>query len=218
MAVGTTRRFKRQVPKGLSLAYKDKIYIAGSELMQLSLASVSQRVDNYIQEGNWTMAFAQISSPDDVDDLTGLLHQYILCDKFDPSVLFKVVEKMKMTDFVVQMMFIHKKEEIFAAFIDSGITNWKLTLEFILEIAEATKDDEKLIKFLSSVELNIEWLQRIFVLCFDRGFIDLMIHLSIEYCGDFYIALLLSEYSHNYAKEHELLNSALVEQNNERAI
>ena len=217
MAVGD-RRFRRSVPKGMALAHKDKIYIAGAELMQLSLANISQRVNNYIEEGNWEMAFAQISSPDDVDDLTGMLHSFLVSDKFNAKILFDFVERMNMTDFIVQMMFTERKEEIFAAFIDSGITKWKLTLDFILAIADATKDDEKLIKFLSSIEINLEWLQRIYTLCFERDFKDLMIHFALDYCGDIYLALLLSEYAQNYENEHELLKKSLFDSNDIKGV
>ncbi|EAX96529.1 hypothetical protein TVAG_256690 [Trichomonas vaginalis G3] len=212
MAVGE-RRFRRHVPKGPSLAFKDKIYVAGSELIQLSIASISQRVENYIQENNWPMALAQITEPDDIDDLQGLLKKYVKSDQFNPQELFKFVERMNMTDFVVQMMFTDKKEQILEAFIESGITKWKLTLEFIIEAAKCIKDDQKLIKFLTSVELNIEWLQTIFNLCFDRGLVDLISELALEYCSDIYMALLVYEYSKNYEKEHNLIRSILMPQN-----
>lgn len=212
MAVGE-RRFRRHVPKGPSLAFKDKIYVAGSELIQLSIASISQRVEKYIQENNWSMALAQICEPDDIDDLQGLLRKYVNSDSLQPMELFKFVERMSMTDFVVQMLFTEKKEEIFSAFVDSGITNWKLSLEFILEAAKITTDNEKLIKFLKSIELNIEWLQSIFNLCFERGIIDVISQLALEYCADIHMALLVYEYNKNYAAEHELIISVLMPQN-----
>ena len=117
---------------------------------------------------------------------------------------------MNLTDFIVQTMFTSRKEEIITGFIDSGITDWNLSLDFILTIAAIVTDDAKLARFLSSIELNIDWLQAVFNMCFERRMFGLMIALTIENCGDYYLALIIAEYAQDFAKEHELLTEALV--------
>jgi glycogen debranching enzyme len=90
---------------------------------------------------------------------------------FAADVLFETVERIKMTDFVVAMLFTQRREEILNAFVRAGRPSWHLTIEFIIEIAKVTTDDTLLKQFLSTIEFNIEWQQQIFTICFVRGFI-----------------------------------------------
>ena len=154
IAVGDIH-YRRSVPKGHALVHKDRIFIAGVEIIQIALASVSQRVEHLVQEGNWEMALSQISSP---GDISVLLHDYADSDALCHSVLFATVERLWIIDFIVKMSPPKRRQEIIRAFAESGISRWTLTLDFVMEVIATTRDDEKLVKFLSTVELSLDWL------------------------------------------------------------
>jgi len=207
MSVGS-RRFRRAVPQGRSLAHKDRIFIVGSDLVQLSLVSLQQRVDNYIKEGNWRVAFEQISNPDDVSNFPSLLNSYVQSNSFDASYLLSIVDRFGVVDYIVQMMFPSKKEEILLAFVDKIYTNWPLTISFIFEITKICPD-EKLIPFLGKIEIHLDWLQQIFTVCYNKGYYDTMISIALEYCSDYYLALKLSYHDKKIDKVYGLLKDIL---------
>lgn len=225
-------QYHRKVPPGTALALSDRIFIAGASLWQLSLISVEQRVELYLKKGNWSKLFDQITNKRDYSDLDGLFLKYIDYEEFDPNYLFKTVERLDRTDFITEMKFMKgkqiAKEEnreitisdmskkdllIFSSFIDSGIKHWFLSSQFVccIIIAES-KEEEELLQFLTSVELNFSWLPNIFKVCIKQNKLTFLSKLSLSYSIDYYLNLVINHYQDNFKEIHELMDKLLITQ------
>lgn len=200
------RHFKKDVPKGFSLTFNDKIYICGQELLQLSLASVEQRVLSYCNEGNWEAALSAITSPEDVPNLTKLLDNFVASDKFDTHLLFTTVERLSIIDYICLMLFKEKKEQILKAFLAEKITKWPLNVDFIKELINITPDEATITEFIRSIEINLDWIYQLAELCFNKRYIDLLNLFAHDYKGDYFSQLLIAQFNNNYDKIRYLLN------------
>lgn len=204
------RRFKKTVPNGIALSNGDRIFIANDkDFLQLTLASVKDRVDEYISEGNWAMVFDQIQSPDDVPDLGTIFLEYIHSDKFEPDILIKAAERLQFCDFVISQ--IHEKK-LLTSFIDSNISNWRLTLDFVMAAIDNCNDNQKIISFLTTNELKLDWIESIFNVCIKRNLLDVISTISQDYFINPALIFKIDELSHNYESIFARLDALFIGQ------
>ena len=202
-------RCRKEVPTGLSLEGNGAIYIVGKGIYEVNIVSQEQRIQYYIAREQWDMAFEQISSPDEVPDLYGILNSYIRSDNFESSVLFDLLERMDVTDYVVLGMLKEKREQLLVDYVASGRTGWLLTLDFVKEILNTLKDDEQITNFLESIELNQSWIKVIVCQCLERGLFDLANYLVATYRHDYYIQFLVALYRQDSKMLHATVHPLL---------
>ncbi|OHT07816.1 hypothetical protein TRFO_23854 [Tritrichomonas foetus] len=203
-------RFHRKVPPGIALALSDRIFIAGQDLLQLSLASVEQRVDHYITENEWGKAFEQISSAKEIPNIYDFFNKFINSNSFDPEILFKNVDRLQKTDFIIDCKFTEKNELILNAFAESDYIKWNLTEKFIEKLISEVKDDDKLSGFLMKIEINRRWLPNIYQLLLKRNMLSTVSQLALVYSCDYFVNLLIAHYQENFCEIHRLLDILLM--------
>jgi hypothetical protein len=210
-AGGEIESFAKTVQRGQSLADNDSIFIMKQEgtLFQLTLASVRDRIANYVEDRKWEDAFALISAPADVDNLFQLLDEYARSPECEPHLLFATLSRLHVTGYLVQGMISGNTQALLEAFVDAGITDWLLDMSFIGKIFDTIKDDARLTKFLTSVEINMAWQHEFLLLALDRGLYDVVVHYIRTYRCDSYAQLLIAFFMEKWDEVHQTVHGFL---------
>lgn len=202
--------FKCELPSGIVTVNLDKVFIFGNKVYELSLASIEQRIKNYIKDGNWDSVFTQIKSKDDIDNLDELLNKYIESDKFNIKFLFTIVEKYNYTDFIINMKFKCKEYEILNEFFENPISNWKLSFNFIKKIIISFHDSQKLESFIDKIDLNFIWYERLLSLLIDYGLYNIIQSFSYKYQKNVYLTLIIAHFQNDFESVYSILYDLLI--------
>lgn len=219
--------FIEPLPSGLAAGFSDRIFVLNSNhLYQVLLASIEQRVNVYISKNQWSLAFDQINSVEDFPNVDELFDKYINSKDFTPKFLFTVIEKLERTEYVTNLHFLKRdlppnltdiklteiELNILRGFVESGIMHWPLNLNFILLILFAyhDKQSDHLYQFMTTVELNFQWLPSIYDYCIKERMFRIISTLSFSYSMDYYLNLVLYYYEEKYKDVHNLIDSILI--------
>ena len=211
LAIGS-KRFKRSAPQGLSKSSTDKIFVVGNGSFNIvTLASVKDRVDSLVKDGNWTDAFAQIDTAQDIPNLLDLFIQYSKTENFDARVLFSTAERLNCREMITSLPF----GEMNAMIVENIVSltkMWPLNRKLIKHILESsTISNEAKTKFILNSPL---------MLCFADQIINesmssnpiLSYYICYSFTGDIKLALEIA-FSYNLLQQiHESLNFALFKQ------
>ena len=207
--VGPGVQFSADVPRGVPLADDGSMCIVGDFVYRIKVRSRQKRIQKYVEGERWDLAFRQISCVDDVPDFYGLVNSYIQSSNFDAAVLFDVLERLDVTDYVVTGMLSEKRVEILEALVRSGRHGWVLKHEFVCELLRVCQDEKSVTEFFKSVELNIMWIGDIVVASLRKGWYDLAAYVVTTYMHDCYLQYLLACYKGDFEKVHNIMDMLL---------
>ena len=207
--VGPSIRMGVDVPRGISLADNGELCVVGDHIYRVEVSGRQKRVQRYVEEEKWDLAFRQILAPDEVADFYGLVNAYVRSDQFDAAVLFDVLERLNVTDYVVTGLLHEKRKEIIEALVDSGRCGWSLTLEFVHEILDMCKNEQSVTQFFKTVEVNLDWIDDILSVALNRGWYELAMYLVTTYMQDYYLQYLVAMSRRDFATIHEVMQGLL---------